>query len=362
MKRGKLALGVLAIFLAATIFTGIGTVFAADKAIRLTVGTGKPIEAGKWISSVRDFFVAEVSKRVKAKTNYRIKWTEAYSGSVAKAGAVLEAVEIGLLDIGFVVWPFEPAKLFLNNYNYWVPFGSSDLAAISRIAVKLNKEYDELGKIYEKKYNQKLLGISSIASYQLITTFPVNSLSDLKGRKIAAAGPNLYIVKAAGAVPVQSGIEEAYTSFKTGVYDGWLIMEDIMAGLKWPEVAPYVTLVDLGAVAVGSININLDTWKNLPAEVRNIIQKVGDEYSLVEPKMVADSMGACREKIKSMGGKFFTLPAEERAQWTAALPNQPNIKAKEADAKGLPGSAVMRSFIEYQKQEGYKFPREWTVD
>ena len=131
---------------------------------------------------------------------------------------------------------------------------------------------------------------------------------------------------------------------------------------SFEEVAPYITLVDLGAVAVASININLDTWKKLPAEVRDIIQEVGDEYSLVEPKMVEESIGACREKIKSMGGKFFTLPNAERAQWTAALPNQPNIKAKEADAKGLSGSAVMRAFIKYQKQEGYEFPREWKID
>ena len=361
MKRTGKVSGILVVFCALTFMLGAGSV-AAKETINLTIGTGKPIEAGKWISSVRDFFVAEVSKRVEAKTNYKINWTEAYSGSVAKAGAVLEAVEMGLLDIGLVVWPFEPAKLFMNNYSYWVPFSSSDPETINRIAVKLNKKYEALGKVFEKKYNQKLLGISSIASYQLITTFPVKTLDDLKGKKIAAAGPNLYIVKAVGAVPVQSGIEEAYTSFKTGVYDGWLIMEDIMLGLKWPEVAPYITLVDLGAVAAASININLNTYKELPPEVRSIIVEVGEEYSRVEPKMVADSIGACREKIKSIGGKFYVLPPAERARWTAALPNQPSIKAKEAEKKGLPGKAIVSDFIKYQKEEGYKFPREWTID
>jgi len=362
MKNVSLAYKAVMIMLGIAVLIGLNTAYAADEnVIRLTIGTGKPIEAGEWISSVRDYFVPEVTKRVEARTKYKIKWTEGYSGAIAKPGEQLEGVEMGLLDIGFPVWPFEPAKLFLNNYNYWVPFGSSDPILVAKASIKLHKDYPFLGKNFET-YNQKLLGMSTIASYQLITTFPVNKLDDLKGRKIAAAGPNLYIVKAAGAVPVQSGIEEGYTSFKTGVYDGWLIMEDIMAGLKWPEVAPYVTLVDIGAVTAASLNVNLATWKKLPPEVRDILVEVGESYSLVEPKMVQDSIEGMRKKIQSMGGKITPLSKEDKKIWTAALPNQPNIKAKEADAKGLPGSEIVRAFIQYQKDLGYEFPREWVID
>lgn len=362
MKEVKLGYKAVILMFGLTVLIGFTTAHAADEnEIRLTIGSGKPIESGNWISSVRDYFVPEVSKKVETRTKYKIKWTEGYSGTIAKPGEVLEAVEMRLMDIGFVVWPFEPAKLFLNNYSYWVPFCSSDTNLVAKASVKLHKGHPFLEKNFET-YNQKLLGISTIASYQLITTFPVTKLDDLKGRKIAAAGPNLYIVKAAGAVPVQSGIEEGYTSFKTGVYDGWLIMEDIMAGLKWPEVAPYITLVDIGAVTCASINVNLDTWKKLPSEVRDILVEVGDSYSLVEAKMVEDSIEGMRKKIIAMGGKITPLSKEDKKRWTDALPNQPNIKAKEADGKGLPGSEIVRAFIKYQKELGYEFPREWVVD
>ena len=42
-----------------------------------------------------------------------------------------------------------------------------------------------------------------------ITSFPVQSTADFKGRKIAATGPNLPWISGVGAVPVQSNLPEA---------------------------------------------------------------------------------------------------------------------------------------------------------
>jgi C4-dicarboxylate-binding protein DctP len=361
MKGSQCAFRVTAILLALALVTGVGTALAAEKTITLTIGTGKPIDAGKWISTIRDYFVPEISKRVAEQTDYRIKWREAYSGSVAKAGAVLEAVEMGLVDIGLIVYPFEPAKLFLHNFAYWVPFSSPNTVEVNKIGMKIHHDFEILQKVFETKYNQKWLACGAGASYQLIPTFPVQKLSDLKGRKIAAAGPNLYYVKSAGAVPVQSGIEEAYTSFKTGVYDGWLITEGIMANLKWPEVAKYITVVDLGSIVWSGITINLDTWKKLPPKVQKIIKQVAEDWSVQQPKETVEEIQRNRERIKAMGGQVSTLDPKERAAWAAALPNQPNIKAKEAERRGLPGKKVLRAYIKEEKKSGYQFPRDWKI-
>ncbi len=352
----------IGLVLALVLGLSAATVFGGDKTIKLTIGTGKPIDAGKWNSTVRDFFVPQISKRVADETGYKIEWREVYSGSVAKAGGVLEAVQTGILDVGHVVYPFEPAKLFLHNFAYWVPFSSPDPIKVNEIGMKIHNKFPVLKTVFEKEYNQKFLGCGDGSSYQLITTFPVKTLGDLKGRKIAAAGPNLYYVKAAGAVPVQSGIEEAYTSFKTGVYDGWLITEGIMANLKWPEVAKYVTVVDLGAIVWSGLTVNLDVWNKLPPEVRKIIKEVGEAWAIREPEETAEESEQNRKKIISMGGRISTLAPEERAKWAARLPNQPRIKAKEAEARGLPGKELLRSYIKLQEEAGYRFPREWKID
>ena len=334
----------------------------AKETIRLKIGMAKPIQAGKAFSIVRDIFVKEVTARVEAETDYQVEWVEAYGGTVAKDGEVLEAVEMGLLDIGYIILLFEPAKLFLHNFGYFVPFSSSDEVMVNGLTKKLFVEFPVMTEVFEKEYNQKMLTVIPATSYQLITTFPVKSIDDLKGRKIAAGGPNLIAVKPLGATPVQSAIGEGYTSFKTGVYEGWLILESIMAGLKWPEVAPYVTVVDLGSPPGAALTINLNTWNKLPPEVKKIIAESAETLSSQGSQELAGDREKIRAALKNMGAQVSILPEAERKRWADALPNTAKMKADEADAKGLPGSALIKRYMEMQEEAGYVFPRRYQVD
>ena len=353
----------LAMMLSLSIAAGTAAAESSKKeVIRLTLGCAKPIEAGKFWSIARDIFAAEVSKRVEERTKYKIEWNIAFGGTIAKDGEPLEAAEMGLLDFAYVLPIFEPAKLFLHNFGFWVFFGSPDPVSVNNIAWKLFGEFPELGKHFEKKYNQKCLAVGSTQSYQLITTFPIKTLDDMKGRKIASGGINLLIFPPIGAIPVQSAIGEAYTCFQSGVYDGWLIFEPIMAGLKWPQVAPYLTLVDVGAVPAVNLTVNLNTWNKLPKEIRNIMQEAANIYMDKGMQEVAKEVQASREKIKQLGGKITTLDPNERKRWVNALPEIPLKMAKEADAKGMPGSKILKRYIELQKATGYTFPRDWKVE
>jgi len=357
------SLFLLLILILTVVLTAAGPALAKDKqTIRLKIGMAKPIQAGKAFAIIRDIFVAEVSQRVEKETDHKIEWMEAYGGTVAKDGEVLEAVQMGLLDIGYVIYPFEPAKLFLHNFGYFVPFSSPDMSLVKDITNRLFTEFPVMTQVFEKEYGQKMLSTIPGASYQMITTFPVKTLDDLQGKKIAAAGPNLIVLQPTGAVPVQSAIGEGYTSFKTGVYQGWLILETIMAGLKWPEVAPYVTIIDLGAPPAVALTINLKTWNGLPEAVRKIIAESGRLLADQGVKDVTAETLMAREVLKKMGAQIYVLPKEEREKWARALPNVPAQKAKEADAKGLPGTPLFKKYIELQEKAGYVFPRRWTFD
>ena len=338
-------------------------VFSKDKQVfRLKIGMAKPIQAGKGFAIVPNIFVAEVKRRVPEETDYRVEFVEAYGGTVAKDGEVLEAVQMGLLDIGYVIFLFEPAKLFLHNFGFFVPFSCSDPVTVNGITRQLFNEFPIMSEVFEKNYNQKMLCSAASTSYQLITTFPVKTIEDLKGKKIAAGGPNLIAISPIGAIPVQSAIGEGYTSFKTGVYDGWLILDYIMAGLKWPEVAPYVTIVDLGSAPSVVLSINSKTWKKLPPEIQVIIQESATLMAEQGAREMKAEIEMVRGALKKMGATIYELPLEERTRWAARLPDVARAKAKEADAKGLPGTKLINRYIQLQKEAGYVFPRDWTVD
>jgi C4-dicarboxylate-binding protein DctP len=351
----KLAGALIAISFAASVAFG-------QQTINLSIGSGHPAGPAVWITAIRDYFVPEVNKRLKADGNhYQIKWREAYGGTVAKLGGVLEAVQADVLDMGLVAYPFEPAKLFLHNFSYYVPFGTPDPMMAQRVGARLHKEIPYLHEVFEQKYNQVFLATTTINDYNLVTTFPVHKVADLKGQKIAAAGPNLPWVTAVGAIPVQGNLNEAYMAFQSGLYNGWVMFVDATWGFKLYEVAKYYTFTNFGAIDVGALTINKDVWSTLPPEVQKVLREVAEAYGVEQVRMGLDKQARGLKAMKEAGTTFYELPFSERQKWAAMMPNIPQQKADEANAKGMPGTEVIRAYIDGLKNEGYKFPRDWEV-
>ena len=122
MKNRKFRWAVIA--LGVLIWFGMGMIggqeAGAKETLKLKIGSGHAPVA-KWIHFLSTYYVPEVKKRVNEKTNYTLEISEHYGGSVAKLGEVLEATEMGILDIGADIIVFEPTKLYLHNWPYFHP-------------------------------------------------------------------------------------------------------------------------------------------------------------------------------------------------------------------------------------------------
>jgi len=346
--------------IAAAILGAAGTGSAQADTFRLTIGAGHPADAAVWITAMRDFFAPEISKRVAEKTGHKIEWTSAYGGSVCKLGECLEAVESGLVDVADLHVAFEPAKLMAHNFPYFVPFGSPDPVVAARAARQVYDNVPELKKILEDKYNQVFLGVGAVGNYNLVTTFAWDKVEQLKGKKIAAAGPNIPWLRAVGAVPVQSNLNEAYTSFQTGVYEGWVMFPDATVGFKLHEVAKNYTFTDFGAIANVVIAINKTTWNKLPKDVQAIMLDVGKEFTAVEPRMAAEKGKASIETMKAAGATVRSLSDSEKVKWANALTDIPNERTAEINKAGQPGKAV-DEYIKALNAAGVKMPRDWKI-
>ena len=242
-----------------------------------------------------------------------------------------------------------------------MPFGTPDPRQAYRVGLKLYQTVPYLTEVFEKQYNQVFLATTAINNYNLVTTFPVHKVADLRGRKIAAAGPNLPWVSAVGAIPVQGNLNEAYTSFQSGLYEGWVMFVDATWGFKLYEVAPYYTFTNFGAIVVAAITINKDVWRKLPDQVRTVLRAVAQEYGAKQVEAGLRKQEAGLAAMKKAGTTFFEMPFSELQRWAEMLPNIPQQKADEANAKGMPGTAVIRGYIEGLEADGFKFPRRWTV-
>jgi len=341
----------------------VSSVFAAGdsrKVIKFRMTAGHPYAAAAWVQTLEDFYAPEVARRVLEETDdYKVEFKGFYGGSLAKLGEVLESVESGIADIGIANNILEQSKLELHNFSWWTPFASSDLKQIINANTKVMDRIKSFDETF-KKYNVKHLGraFNMNPSFQMITNFPIKSMSDLKGKKIAHGGSMIPWLQALGAVGVQSTFTDAYSAIDTGVYQGWAMPVNVAKTFKVYEVAKYITLVDFGADISGYVVINLDTWNSLPEEVQKIMDEVGYDYTeqlrLLIEKQVSGSLDTMREA----GCEIYTLDGEERAFWAKTLAdvNLAQTTASKADEHGLPGSVVLEEYLNALEEEGYSWP------
>ena len=180
-----------------------------------------------FIGVISSLVVPESNKRLQEMgSEHRIAWREAYGGSLYKWQDSLEAIEVGLTDIGWVGALWETSKMPLQNVTYYTPFVTDDLPLLVDIFNELHETMPELSQAWDNQ-NQLLLGASGVETYHLMTTFPVNQVQDLEGRKILAPGASATWLEGTGAVAVNGGLSTYYTQLDTGVADGVLTVRSV---------------------------------------------------------------------------------------------------------------------------------------
>lgn len=348
---------ILAAALVALVLAPVAAPVSA-KTIKLTAGSSHP-PILPWVEVITKHVVPETNKRLEAMgSKNRIQWTEAYAGALFNAPNALEGVEGGLADLAWIGTIFEPAKLPLHNVHFYAPFAVSDVHMLTEIGNQLHAEIPAMNEQWAK-YNQVFLGAMADGSYHLITKKPIDSLEDLKGLKLLAGGAVANWLDGTGAAAVSAAFPQFYNNISTGVADGAVMTINGMLPFKIHEVAPYITLVDMGGPITGALTMNAETWKGLPGDVRRILTGLGREYS----KMVADSVAGREAKflkiMEKQGARISKLAPAERQRWADLLPDLAGDWVKRNEAAGLPARDVLKAFLDAGRKRGQTPLRNW---
>jgi TRAP-type C4-dicarboxylate transport system substrate-binding protein len=339
----------------------VGQVTASADTFNLRVGSGFPSAPTVYVNVLENYFVPELIKRVKDRTGHTINVTQAHGGSVAKPNETVAAIESGLLDMGIWCVCFEASKFPLNNFPYWVPFGHPSSVAVIRATRKVYDQYPQLTESMEKRYGQKMIAIAGFDNYHLGSSFKWDKLSDLKGKKVGAAGPNLPWLQGSGAIGVSTTLPEIYNALKSGIFDGVIMFPSSYNGFKFYEPAPNLKLVSLGAVSVMLVSINVKTLNRLPKEVQAILFEVARDYEARVGVALDESNANGLARLKDAGAVITEMSVDARKSWAEGLSSWPNKMAKDMDKTGMPGSAILKSYMQYLKAEGWKPVVEYPV-
>lgn len=312
-----------------------------------------------WTQVFIEFFIPEVDRRLAETGRYRIRWNKAFGGTIAKTRGVLDALQYDLADIGIVTTPYHADKVPFFNLPYVTPFVSADIGLVSRTMSALVERYPELAAEWQKYRQVYLVTAGAIDTYQLLTAFPVSSLDDFHGRKIAGVGPNLRYLAALDATPVNSGLSDWYNNLATGLVDGVISWVEGSVAYRLYEVAPYLVDVRLGAVSTKVISVNARTWARLPGEVRSVLREVASDYRDELAREVERRAAKSRIEFREQGGTIITLDDAQRRAWARSLPNIAREWADDMQARGLPGHAILRDYMEIMRAHEADIMRQW---
>ncbi|MFM7386023.1 MAG: C4-dicarboxylate TRAP transporter substrate-binding protein [Betaproteobacteria bacterium] len=328
--------------------------------IRLRIASGHP-SANAYVNLMQNFFVPEVTRRVKERTSHTVEFVEGYGGSMVKVADTLEGVQSGIIDIGGYCFCFEPSNLPLHAFQVMLPFGTMDPVTSVKMARAVYDKVPFMSKVFEDKYNQVLLALIADNGYNLGTNFEWNSVADLKGRKLAGAGLNLKWLEYAGAVPVQSSLPEAYTAMQTGVYQGWIMFPSGWVNFKLYEQGKYYTEIGFGAITWHGMTMNRARLNRLPKEVQSIIAEVAREYEAKTGTVNKENYPQQLNQIKTFGGTVRSLPDSVRVDWANSLRAWPQERASELDKMGLPATQVLKLALEEAEKLGHKWPVRYAI-
>lgn len=266
---------------------------------------------------------------IKKETGGRLILTISPPGAIVPVAEQYTAVTKKALDFAGQYFSGYYTGLFPEtNIEQGLPFAWQTMEEAMR-AYYYYGLYKEFQKIYEER-GIKWFPAFPNAIYHLGTQFPVESLKDIKGKKIRALGVAGDYVRLLGGSPVTMPVIDIYMASKLGTIDGCIGGMTYAEDLKLKEVWKYYIVDPNMSTLVTNYLFNLDSWKALPDDIKEIIESglvaQSNWYTYIKP---ITNYSIAEETATQYGLKLVTLSPKEKGEiMKLVIPVWDNIAAK----------------------------------
>lgn len=219
-------------------------------------------------------------------------------------------------------------------------------------------ENEEAWDILDKAYKAKNVMIAALLTPDdpntFFTMFPVNKVSDFKGKLIRSPGVWASLVGNTGASQVNISLGEIYQALEKGVIDGVFSALSIIGEFRWNEVIKCVVYPPVMPSAVNDVIVNLDAFNSLSPELRKMFVETAREINSTH---LIPYTRALAERVttesKAKGVQFVTLSeAEAKKMHQAALGAWEKGNSINANT-----AQQMKLMCEYLDSKGIKYPK-----
>lgn len=174
-----------------------------------------------------------------------------------------EAVKNGVVDMALTSCGYYPSLLWEAQSAMYSNKDHQEIAST---------DYYDIMESLHKEAGLVWLGQGTLNIYfYLYMNTKIQSISDLKGKKIRTFPPLIPLMKTIGAVPVNLSMGDIYTAMERGAVDGFIMTHmGFVNDFSWHEVTKYVLSYPIYQ-GVAVILANQDKWNKLPKEVQEAI-------------------------------------------------------------------------------------------
>ena len=251
------------------------------------------------------------AEKVKEKSNGRMEISIGFNSSYGKYADQIKAISMGSLemmmeDLGSWELVEKNMQIFrfpyvVSDWDHYAKWLGSD---------EFKKELEKM----EEKNHHFLLPNSNVIWKRgpfrlLVAKHPVLTVEDLEGLKL-----RLYESVTAKRIWKQMGCNitvvpwgEAYIALKQGLVEAATISASQFYGMKWYEVAPYMTNIN-EYLQCNAVSVDAKKWAALPEDLKVIIQESLEEVAVwSNDKLEAQVKMDIENAVKETGGEFFEI-------------------------------------------------------
>ncbi len=328
--------GVAAAFVALVGYAGAGS---AQEKITLRVADSFPAVGHYFAEPGAKYFMQAVT----AATNGQVEFQHYPAQQLGKAKDLLALTVSGVADIGSVMPSYAPDKLQLSAVG--------ELPGIFKTSCQGTLAYWNLAKdgILSKAELQpngvRVLIALVAAPYQALMAQKIQSVKDLEGKKMRTLGSAVDLaMRNLKAIPIRMAAPEIHESLSRGTLDGTLISYGAAISYSLGPLAKSVTTGRGFGSAVLTYAISEKRWKTLPANVQQVMLKVGEEATRRSCEKMDQDTTADLGKLEKQGVSVVSFPADEDKQLETVFASVHKAWADELDGRRRPGGDVLKAY------------------
>lgn len=285
-------------------------------------------------------------EKVTAELGDRVAFEHYPAQQLAKAKDMLSITQAGIADIGYVVPSYVSEKMPLGGVVE-LPGETASSCEGTLAFEALVQPGGRLDELEFKPNGVRVLYNVALSPYQAVFSkrANVNSLADIAGMKIRSnPGAMELSLQSIGGVSVRMTPPEIYDTMTKGTIDGALLPFASIYSYGLNQIAGSATKgANFGTVGI-TYSMSEQKWDSLPADVQEVLTRVGREVTKTACKAFDRSENELAEKMAAAGANVFLLSDEEKATLNESFESVANDWAVALDGRGQPGSEILADF------------------